>query len=103
MSTTDRETGRPYSERAMRHAQEDLRGRLLKGWEELRMGADLMHDREALGLDASARIGDILDEVVGLLQADTAACFLDGKMFAGETLQSFKMRLLNEFGASHDC
>lgn len=95
--TADRETGQPYSERARVDA-EQARWSTLDSPNEITAAIlAAAHDREALGLDASVCARSFLDEIVGLLQADTASCFLDGKTFAGETLQAFKIRLLREF------
>lgn len=49
------------------------------------------HDREALGLDASARIGDILGEVVGMLRERDFQPYNEAAAM-----------LIREFGASHD-
>jgi hypothetical protein len=65
----------PYSDRALEHAAQAQ----YHGWDllppetqhilldELAEVADPMHDRSALGLDASAWIGDILDQILSKL------------------------------------
>lgn len=57
-------SGQPYS-RAAWEAAVDAKATRVKT--SLHAAMDAAHDREALGLDASARIGDILGEVEDLL------------------------------------
>lgn len=64
MSATD--TGQPYSAQALAAVTHVLADRV--SCVDAREVLIVAHDRAALGLDASARIGDILDEVVAWLR-----------------------------------
>lgn len=86
--------GQPYSDSAMSHAKGILRGKLLTGWQELEMGAALMHDREALGLDASVHAASYRQEVIAELVAWLEA---EGFRFGAQAVREFA-----ESEATHD-
>jgi hypothetical protein len=94
MSVTDRTSGKPYSAKAYDAAcSADV-----SGWSPMYV-LNAAHDREALGLDASARIGDTLNEVVARLREYGQGPHSDQESADWVYPHEY---LLREFGASRD-
>lgn len=80
-------TRRPYSESACHRCYEA--GGI--SFAAAKRGMEAAHDRQELGMDASARIGDILDEVCALLSAKANGSKTSAhSVAAGFLLQEFE-------------
>jgi hypothetical protein len=90
MSTTSRQ---PYSDRALDSGAAALALGMVPLTGEVAAATavlDTAHDRSRLGLDASARVGDVLDEVVALLRSDEAIQLSSGELAARFLLREFE-------------
>lgn len=103
MSTTSRQS---YSDRSQ-HAASVAADRLLRH-EGIHPGLavlvaqaalDAAHDRESLGLDASARVEDILDELDGMLRAEAERQRATGRELPAQLVEGIADFLLREFEA----